>query len=249
MLRRPLLPLAAVLLVLLSARGAAAQALYTVHGRVWDRAQMAPLRAALVSADEVRARAVTNASGEFTLRLPAGTHLLRVTALGFAPGVLEVTAGPDAQPVAIALDSDPVLLERLVVMADRFELRRKTVATPSTVLGRDELTGTSSRHMAEVVGRHTRDGPPLDCGQRTLHLGERGLVCTRAQNTAMRGARARVWIDEVPISPSLEVLQNYDPRDFERVEIYDGGKQIRLYTVRFMERAARIGYEPLPLPM
>ena len=248
--RSPLLLLAAFLLLMAAAGGAGAQGQFTVRGKVWDRAAFAPIAGALVMRDGTdRVLAVTSATGEFVLRLPAGPHRLRVMALGFASGTLEVTAAPDALPVAIALDADPVMLEQLVVLGDRFEVRRKAVGVSSMVIGDTELQMTSSRHLAELVGRHVRSGPAIDCQARTLHYGEQGLACQMGRLRSPAVSRTRVYIDEVPIVGGLETLQTLNPKEIARVEIFEGGKQVRVYSVQFMERAARLGLEPQPLTM
>lgn len=247
--RSPLVLLAALLLVVAAAGGAAAQQ-FTVRGKVWDRGAFAPITGALVMREgSDRVVAVTNASGEFTVRLPAGTHALRVMALGFASGTLQVTAAADAQQVAIALDADPLMLEQLVVLADRFEVRRKAVGVSSMVINDNELQMTSSRHLAEMVGRHVRSGPAIDCGARTLHYGSQGLACQMGRLRAPAVSRTRVYMDEVPLVGGLEVLQTVNPKEIARVEIFEGGKQVRVYSVQFMERAARMGLEPQPLDM
>jgi hypothetical protein len=57
--------------------------------------------------------------------------------------------------------------------------------------------------------------------------------------------RVSVWIDERP--GALDELTFYDPIDLARVEVFGGGRMIRVYTTWFMESAARRKYLPMPL--
>jgi hypothetical protein len=239
-----------VLALLLAAASAPAEAQrVTLRGRVVDRATGAPVPAAQIAVAGRRERETANMAGEFAIQLPAGAHVLQAGAMGYAEAAVPVTVSRDGAPVTVALASDPVLLEQITVVSDRFENRRKAVAVSSRVLGRTELTLTSTPDMAQFVGRYVRGGGPADCTQMMLHQGSRGISCMRGQRNAIADLTggARVWIDETPMLGGLELLQLYDPGEFERVEIYNGGGQVRLYTTQFMERAARIGYRPMPI--
>lgn len=234
-------------LLLLAAASASADAQrVTVRGRVVDAATGAPVSTAQIAVEGRREREMANPQGEFAISLPAGQHVILAGALGYGEASLPVTVAANGAPVTISLTPDPVLLERIDVVSDRFENRRRAFPHSSRVLGRTELQLTASHDMAQFVGRYVHGGAPVDCTQMMLHAGAAGLACMQDQRMAM-GGRAQVWIDEQPMFGGLAILQLYDADEFELVEIYDGGSQVRLYTTQFMERAARIGYRPMPL--
>jgi hypothetical protein len=241
---------AAPILALLAAAALSAPAdaqRVTLRGRVVDAATGAPVAAAQIAVAGRREREVANTAGEFAIQLPAGPHVIQAGALGYGEAETPVTVARDAGVVTIALTQDPVLLEAIEVVSDRFETRRKAVAVSTRVLRRTELALTSAPDMAQFIGRYVHGGGPANCAQVMLHQGRAGISCMRSQRAMGPSARAQVWIDETPMIGGLEVLELYDPDEFERVEIYAHGGQVRLYTTHFMERAARLGYRPMPI--
>ncbi len=64
---------------------------------------------------------------------------------------------------------------------------------------------------------------------------------------AFSGGRSTICIDEAPFLGGLENLDMYMPYEFELVEVYGRGTQIRLYTEAFMKRAANRRLNPAPL--
>jgi hypothetical protein len=73
--------------------------------------------------------------------------------------------------------------------------------------------------------------------------GVQAVVCRRAFADACVYSRGRyepvaVYLDEVPIH-SLDHLTAVQPAEVERVEVYQNGRQVRVYTSWFMEQVAR----------
>ena len=54
-----------------------------------------------------------------------------------------------------------------------------------------------------------------------------------------------VWIDEAPVVGGMDYLRTVRPYELYMVEVYAGGRQIRAYTPRFMERAAKTRLQPI----
>lgn len=92
-----------------------------VSGRVIDIASRAVLRGADVSvATAPGLRTGTDADGEFTLSLPAGSHRLIVDYLGLAPKTVDVTvAAGRTTRIDLSLGDQPVTLAAVTVEASR----------------------------------------------------------------------------------------------------------------------------------
>ncbi|HEU4747155.1 MAG TPA: carboxypeptidase-like regulatory domain-containing protein, partial [Gemmatimonadaceae bacterium] len=87
-----LLSSAAIALALLSQAGAAhAQATGTITGRVTDAETGEPVSEATVRAVGTQAAATTRADGSYRLVVPAGSHDVRATFIGYAAGQETVT--------------------------------------------------------------------------------------------------------------------------------------------------------------
>ena len=55
-------------------------------------------------------------------------------------------------------------------------------------------------------------------------------------------------LDEAPLLGGLSYLQAFAPWEFHMIEVYAGGRHIRAYTPRYMERAAKQRLAPIALP-
>jgi len=91
-----------------------------VNGRVTDASTRAVLAGAEVTVAAVNARTVSSLSGDFTLSLPAGDHVLAVSYLGLPSGTVavKVVAGQSVA-VAASLGSDAVQLDAFKVTGTR----------------------------------------------------------------------------------------------------------------------------------
>jgi hypothetical protein len=230
--------LAALLAVLLSAvaaaRPAAAQqeagpSTVPISGQVVDRSTGQPLAGAFVEVAGTHLETLTDAQGRFTFRkLRPGEHTVAVSLLGYADLEQKLTAAAGQPEVALAMEPDPVLLEGLTVNLDVLEQRRNRIAVASRAFDRAEIRRSAAVNMeAFVRGRG----------------GVQAVVCRRAFADACVYSRGRyepvaVYLDEVPIH-SLDHLTAVQPAEVERVEVYQNGRQVRVYTSWFMEQVAR----------
>ena len=102
-----------------------------VAGVVVDAATQQPLAGALVTIQATAASGLTDERGRFLLaNVPRGTHTLRVQFLGYKLVTREVTVGATTEPLTIALETDPLRLDELVVVGYGTE-RRRAVAGSS----------------------------------------------------------------------------------------------------------------------
>lgn len=210
----------------------------TVTGRVLDRTTGQPLSGVRVAFEALQRSAVTTPDGRFQIAgVPEGTWLASVYRIGYA-GVQE-TWQVDAYGGAfeVALDPNPVLLDELRVNVDEFERRRRATAMPVRVISHEMLLSSAGSTALDVV--MGRGVAPVLCP-----AGEGFGGCVYRRGSA---AGATVVVDEIPMPEGLSVLRLFEPRDLYMIEIYAGGRHIRVYTTWYMEREARRGMRPFPL--
>ncbi len=230
-----LAPLLAVLLSALAAArpGAAQQAaespVVPVSGQVVDRSTGQPLAGAFVELPGSRQEALSDEQGRFTFRrVRPGEHAVVVSLLGYADLERTVAVAAGQPALSLALEPDPVVLEGLTVNLNVLEQRRNRVAVSSRAYDRTQIRRSAARNMEAFVR-----GPG----------GVPAVTCRRAFADACVYSRGRfepvaVYLDEMPIY-SLDHLTAIQPEEVERVEVYQNGRQVRVYTSWFMEQVAR----------
>lgn len=212
-------------------------------GRVVDAKSGRPIRGARVEFISDGAPVLTDSAGIFTLSDAApGPQMLRVRALGYPTLASVVDVEPGITALAtVRLEPDVVMLEGLKVIARRMDRRRLAAAGASRVMRADELAISSAPDMSAFMRQHFGLAE-ITCGA----LRPVGGACVIARG---RPAELRLMVDERPQIGGLEALAMYDPDDFDRVEVYGGGRVVMLYTVGFMERQARRRIKWLPMPI
>ena len=112
-----------LLLALVAAAPAFAQRA-TLTGRVTDRADGATLPGASVLVTGTTAGTTADSDGRYRLSLPAGTHVLRVSYVGYSPATRTVTVGAgETATLDVALEGDAVGNDEVVVLGTRGEGR------------------------------------------------------------------------------------------------------------------------------
>ena len=109
---------------------------HSLSGRVTDQNSGDPLPGANIVLEGTYAGTFSDQNGEFLLkRLAAGTHILRVSFLGYESRRLEITLPLDV-PVRIGLQPAATYAEEVIVMANRASGR---IGATFTDLSRDDL--------------------------------------------------------------------------------------------------------------
>jgi outer membrane receptor for ferrienterochelin and colicins len=164
--------------------------------------------------------AITDDTGEATLRLPAGEHLLRIEALGFLPATrtLIVAAGRDTT-LAITLETEALEHEEIIVSSTRTGRRIDDEPIRVEVIGREEVEekllmtpGDISMLLNETAGLRVQPtGSPL------------GGAGVRIQG--LRGRYTQILTDGLPLhgaqAGALGPLQ-IPPMDLAQVEVIKG---------------------------
>lgn len=175
-------------------------------------------------------RRVGTSTGDGTFVIEAlrvGRHLILVEGLGYESLYLPVTIRGPSDPVTLALEPDPILLEGIATMARRLDSRRRAYGFgPVRAWEEDALHAAREPNAVELMRvKHSLDIVPCRGGG----MGD----CLRM---GTRTTAPRVMIDEMPIPCGLTVLATYRPSELYLLEIYDRGMQIRAYTRDYMTR-------------
>ncbi|HSH44631.1 MAG TPA: carboxypeptidase regulatory-like domain-containing protein, partial [Longimicrobiales bacterium] len=199
-----------VALGVLTAGPAAGQATGALAGSVTTEAG-APLRGAMVSVAGYDARTFTGEGGAYRLELPAGTHEVRVTLLGYgnASRTVRVAAG-EVTRVAFTLEERPVELTGMRISVLRPDMR------PQDELEEREVREANPRDVGEAL----RVLPGVDAVRR----GPLGL------DPVVRGLRETevgVYVDgtrQFPAGPGRmdAALTHVDPTALRSVQVVKG---------------------------
>lgn len=231
-------PLVAFALVTFAAPSMAQRTPATLTGTVVDAQTGQGIAAVLVEVSPGGRHAVTDAEGRFQFRLRAGDYLVRASQVGY--GEQEQVASVDAAvPAALvfSLEPQPIVLERLHVVLDRFAARRNSVAMSSRVLDRRQLARAGGHNLVQVVA--SASVPLAPCGGAVslsmLFTGSAGTQCVYSRGEVVRPA---VYIDDQPAFGGMDELALFTPLDTHHVEIYGTGRMIRVYTMQYVEAVA-----------
>lgn len=213
-------------------------------GMVVDASSGKPIQQARVEFVGPGRPVATDAEGVFHLRgVQTGPQMLRVRATGYPTLASMVVVEPGTAPALIKLEQDVVLLQGLTVVVDRMERRRQATGLSSQVMVGASLATSSAPDMYRFVQQHFGVQESV-CGG----IGEgaaSGCVIARGGTPVVPS----IVVDDVPQFGGTDILYEMEPDDFERVEVYGGGRTILLYTTAYMERQARMKNPPLPYPI
>lgn len=211
---------------------------FDLVGTVVDGETGAPLSGAFVSLTGSDWTALSTEGGLF--RIPGvrpGRLALTVETLGYRTLHWEGDVAPGVA-VALRVVPEPVVLEGLKVVTDRFRARRNATATPVLAFQREALARATQESVLDFVRLRA------------------GLHRTRCRGGALndvcffvrgRPAQATVYVDEMPVLGGLDYLAHLQPWELYMVEVYGQGRHIRAYTTQFMERAAKRRLRPVAL--
>lgn len=209
---------------------------FAVTGQVVDGQSGTVLDGAWVGLPGTEWGSLTDAEGRFRIpNMQAGPISLVVERLGYETTTWagQITSADDL--LVIRLEPDPVLLEGLQIVTDRFEERRKGYAARVSAWDVGDLSVASERTALDFV-RYRTSGTTACGDARNLCVYSRGRI-----------VEPTVYIDEMPFPGGLVYLDTFAPWEFHMIEVYGGGRHIRAYTTQFMARAAEVRLLPLPL--
>jgi hypothetical protein len=224
-----------------------------LRGDVVDAQTGARLSGVVVEVAPGAQKVATDAAGAFRLSLRTGRdYMLTLSRLGYEEQsvVVSVQAGGALEPMTVSMTAEPLVLEAVEVLVDRFEDRRHRTPMSSYVLRRDRLARSGGSDLAQVVrsaamlmtasceGASTR-GRFAGFGISPVP----GMYCIRYRGDVVV---PRVYIDDRLVLGGVDELASYSPWDVHHVEIYQRGLMISVYTLGYVESLAR-GKRRLPL--
>ena len=181
---------------------------------------------------------VTDARGRFRIPdMDSGPLALSLEQLGYETLMWEGVVAEADGLLQLELSPQPLLLDGLHVVTDRFRSRRNGVATSVFAYDLNDLATTAQLTALDFI--------ELRAGSASVGCaGRRGGTCLMVRGRVVEPV---VYIDEAPFLGGLEYLDVLAPHELYMIEIYGGGRHIRAYTPRFMERAAKQGLQPIAL--
>jgi hypothetical protein len=212
-----------------------------VTGTVVDSVSGNPLYGVAITTTTDPAHTASDSTGEFALSIPAGTAVMVTFAgSGFETVGQVVTATQDVSLGRVALLPRVIALAPVLASVSRLEERLRRF-NGSTFVYNEELLGHAGESdLFEFVMKHAglRPSPcnAVDGGPMTECFLVRGYP-----------ARPQLWVNEARVG-QLSMLRVYRPEDMGRIEIYNGGAMVRVYTRQFLEQMARTNTRPMPLP-
>lgn len=221
---------------------AAAQERGSVTGSVVSAEGQQPLQGVQVSIPALNVTAVTDERGRFLLTgVPAGTQTLRVSLIGYRQATREVTIGTSPVNVTIELDTDPLLLDQLVVVGYGTQRRANLAGAqaslrPETV---EEIPVTSVNQVMQ--GR-------LAGVQVVQNSGTPGAAMTvrvRGSSSISGGNEPLYVIDGVPMvqgnfsafsygfgGQGIDAVNDLNPSEVESIEILKDASAAAIYGSR-----------------
>lgn len=213
-------------------------------GKVVDAETGQPLHGAFVSQGGNDGY-LTHEDGSFALPVwPYGEYTLFVELLGYETLTIDVP-GPEPEPFVLRVSADPIQLEGLTVLVDRFEQRRRRVPVAVRAFDREDLLRAASADVVDwVKGQYglVTSFCAATRGSATLASLRSGAFMDQGQECVLRRGglvRPRVYIDEIRATGGLEELRTYRPQDLYTIEVYDRGTAIYAYTPHFVDRVLK----------
>mgnify|MGYP004108025775 CR=1 FL=1 len=208
-----------------------------LRGRVIDEQTRSPIEGAIVMPIGSLSGYMTDSLGLWVLEVDPSRfgYPISVEQLGYSH--VEATLAPTAPEefTTVKLPPNPVALEGLQVLVDRFERRRRFSYGSVRVLDQARLL-RSGGSAYDLVRREVPFARPCPADSNKLCAMRRGRRIT-----------VSLCIDEVPAWGGAAELDTYDPSELYLVEIYGRGQQVRVYTRWFVEQAMRRGRTLQPL--
>ena len=204
-----------------------------IVGVIVDADTKTPLAGAYASVETSDWGSLTTDDGRFLLcGIGAGAHLVTVERLGYETLESRIEANSSGEPVALPMRPDPVLLEGLEIVADRFERRRRAVATSVRAFDQEAIASSGYWSAADFVDRQAGViTTPCDISRCVYYRG--------------RHVNPTVYLDEFRLIGGWSELESIPTSMLYMVEIYRRGTHIRAYTHHFMKRAATVRLAPM----
>jgi TonB-dependent starch-binding outer membrane protein SusC len=219
--------------------GVSAQSTGTVTGLVRDAVNLAPLAGAQVSVEGTGIGGLVNNVGRFLLlNVPAGTHTLNVTMIGYSVGsqTVTVTAGGTATS-DFTLREQALSLEGVIVTGTAGQARRREVGNTISAVGQKDIAVAAVTDVGDILqGR----AAGVQISDTDGQVGAGSEIRIRGNSSVTQGNRPLIYIDGVRMETSQLTLSDeaaatpmaldaINPNDIDRIEIVKGPAATTLY--------------------
>ena len=218
---------------------ATAQQAGRLQGTIVDRETQQPLSGAQVSVEGHGIGTLTNVEGRYLLmNVPAGSHTIRVTLLGYEGQTQQVTVPAGGSATAdFSLGETAIALEEIVVTGTAAATRRREVGTSIEAVSARELElAPIANPQQALAGRAAGVTVMTNSGQP----GSGGTIKIRGINTISQDAEPLIYVDGVRVfnegvrigyeaRTGVHPLQDIAAEDIERIEVVKGAAATTLY--------------------
>jgi TonB-dependent SusC/RagA subfamily outer membrane receptor len=249
---RFLLVACASMLFTLVQAGAALAQTRVITGRVTAATSGEPLAGVDVSVLQggtARASALTTAEGNFSLRAPAGAVTLQVRALGYARRDVPVAA--DQNTLQIALETDALRLDEVVVTGQATGIQRRNLANAVATVKADQINIAPAASIetllsAKIAGADVQSNSGAPGGGNQINL--RGVSSIIGNSTPLYVIDGVIVSDATVNSGTNSVtnassaagissnqdnapnrIADLNPADIESIEILKGASAAAIY--------------------
>ncbi len=120
--------------------------LITINGEIKSNGYPVPYATIQVKSTSIGS--ISNEEGKFKISVPGGNQLLVAKAVGYKSSVIEINHSTP-ENLEISLEEDPLLLEQVVITADKNERKRKESSLIVNTLNFDIFNNTKSNSLSE----------------------------------------------------------------------------------------------------
>jgi len=222
-----------------TANAVSAQATGTITGSVRNATNGQPISGAQVSIPDLNLGALANNIGRYLLlNVPAGTHTVRVTYIGFGQEEQQVTVvAGQTVTVDFSLKDEAISLEGVVVTGTAGSARRREIGNSIDQINSTKIESLPIDQVGDILQGQALGSTVLD---NSGQVGAGQTIKLRGNNSISQGNAPLIYVDGVrmrntayPGDPennqAPNPLNDINPADIERVEIIKGAAATTLY--------------------
>ena len=215
----------------------------SITGQVVTAGTNAPLAGVQVAIPALGVGSVTDGSGRFQLAaVPFGTHALRFSYIGYKQVTQEVAVSATTASVTIQMETDPLLLDELVVVGYGTE-RRRAVAGAVSSLKTETVKDIPIKSINEILQGRLAG---VQVNQNSGTPGAAMTVRVRGSSSISGGNEPLYVLDGVPLSQGdyssftqisfggqdVDAISDLNPNEIESIEILKDASAAAIYGSR-----------------
>jgi TonB-linked SusC/RagA family outer membrane protein len=212
----------------------------TITGRVTNAQNAQPVATATVNVVGTALRAVTNENGQYRITgVPAGTHQVTASRLGFSTRTVSVTLAAGGSATAdIALSSSAIQLGGLVATATGNEQRTRELGNSVSTLRTDSVNLAPVQNVSQLIQGRAAGVEVLQSSGTT---GTGARIRIRGSNSISLSNDPIIFVDGVRINSNTQSsqidlagqdfsrLNDINPEEIENIEVLKGPAASALY--------------------